>query len=232
MLKNLALFMAAGALLIPSASARSAGTETNPQAGMLHEIIRDNRGFKALETAQDQGADINGMHQGETPLGFAARRGLKGYVDRLISRGADVNARDENGRAPLLLAIGGRHRVIAEWLLQEGANPGYADRDGNFPLYTAAAAGWSGMVAMLVEYGADVNARHAVADFSPLQIAVLRGRGQVEKILLQAGAKFLYPPSTAAASPPPRATPGLHSHGPLTARATPRRPSPTTGSVQ
>lgn len=48
---------------------------------------------------------------GQTPLHAAARGGHAGVVTMLLQRGADANARDNDGLSPLLLAVRGRYRV-------------------------------------------------------------------------------------------------------------------------
>lgn len=48
---------------------------------------------------------------GQTPLHAAARGGHAGVVTMLLQRGADVNAQDNDGLSPLLLAVRGRYRV-------------------------------------------------------------------------------------------------------------------------
>ena len=210
MLKNIAILIAAAVFLAPVIPARASDPEhsvsiecdivpekaakiaaagTFPRAGILHKIIRDDLGHAALASAQDQGADINGEHRGDTPLTMAVRMGLEGYVDMLIKRGAHINTPDAHGRTPLFLAAGGRQNKIAEWLLQEGANSNIADKDGTFPLYLAAAAGWNDLVELLLKYGAHVDARHSYADASALEIAELREQDKAREILLAAGAE-------------------------------------------
>lgn len=57
-----------------------------------------------------QGGDLSlEDFNGQTPLHVAARRGHAGVVTLLLQRGVDVNARDEDGLSPLLLAVRGRY---------------------------------------------------------------------------------------------------------------------------
>jgi ankyrin repeat protein len=56
-----------------------------------------------------------------TPLHAAARTGQKKAVELLIDKGADLNAKNENGVTPLQMASQNGHRSIVE-LLQK---PGY-----------------------------------------------------------------------------------------------------------
>lgn len=50
---------------------------------------------------------------GQTLLHVAAQRGHAGVVAMLLPRGVDVNARDEDGLSPLLLAVRGRY--LGSW---------------------------------------------------------------------------------------------------------------------
>ena len=55
----------------------------------------------------------------------------------LISHGADINAKDRNGRTPLHLAAGGRSLEALKILISKGANINEKDRDGHTALYYA-----------------------------------------------------------------------------------------------
>jgi ankyrin repeat protein len=57
------------------------------------------------------------------------------------------------------------------------------------PLHQAAAFGHSGVVAVLLKHGADVNARDALSGYTPLMRAVIEQRAGVARQLIAAGAK-------------------------------------------
>ena len=59
---------------------------------------------------------------GDTPLLWAASFGNKEVVEMLITKGADVNAKAEEGWTPLHYATGGNDRGIAELLIANGAD--------------------------------------------------------------------------------------------------------------
>ena len=59
---------------------------------------------------------------GSTALGHAAKKGHKEIAKLLISKGADVNASDEEGRVPLHFAAANSQKEIAELLISKGAN--------------------------------------------------------------------------------------------------------------
>lgn len=75
-----------------------------------------------------------------------------------------------------------------EALLDAGADPERADREGRTPLHRAAAAGHRDVVERLLAAGADVNARDEADRRTPLQCAVASGHAETVELLLAKGA--------------------------------------------
>ena len=112
-----------------------------------------------------------------TPLMYAAREGAADAAMALVALGADVNVRDPEGVTPLIEAILNAHFDLAAWLLDHGANPNLVDNAGMGPLYAAIDMNtppWErsrpdaritsdldcvGLMRVLLDHGADVNAR-------------------------------------------------------------------------
>jgi ankyrin repeat protein len=112
-----------------------------------------------------------------TPLMYAAREGAAEAAMALADLGADVNVQDPEGVTPLLEAILNAHFDLAAQLLKRGANPNLADKAGMAPLYAAIDMNtppWErsrpdakitteldclGLMKVLLDHGADVNAR-------------------------------------------------------------------------
>jgi len=67
----------------------------------------------------------------------AAEKGDFADVKRHLKRGADVNAKDEYGRTPLLEAARNGHKAVAELLIAKGADVNAKDNNGRTPLYYA-----------------------------------------------------------------------------------------------
>ena len=63
-------------------------------------------------------------------LHAAARNGDLAQVDRLLAQGASLNAPDEAGRTPLIVATVQGHIEVVRRLLAAGANPALLDREG------------------------------------------------------------------------------------------------------
>ena len=94
-------------------------------------------------------------------------------IEALLSEGADVNARDNNGLTPLMVvAFLGRVDIV-RLLLQKGADVNARDLQGEGALIKASAAGREKIVRLLLEKGADVNAKELLGINSLLRIFLL-----------------------------------------------------------
>lgn len=120
-----------------------------------------------------------------TPLIEAASHGHSEIVRLLLDVGADVNAQTIYGNSPLSLAAEfGQDEAVAEILKQKNLNVSPAQTDGKTPLHWAALKGYSKIVRLLLDHGADVNARDE-NEKTPLLLA--RNRA-IAKILQSHGA--------------------------------------------
>ena len=143
------------------------------------------KGIETIEALLDGGADINQQAgDGTTALIVALQNGDAAIAKRLIERGADVNSANGKGWTPLFLAVKNRSREI-----------------GTVPNPVIDTAALMDVVKLLVEKGADVNARTKVRSDQYGATAFLREAGatpllraaycadlEVIKYLLQHGA--------------------------------------------
>jgi ankyrin repeat protein len=96
---------------------------------------------------------------GRTPLHYAALRGGKEEVQRLLEIGADVNAKDNYLFSPLHYAAKRGHGEVVRLLLAKKAVLNSEDHYLCTPLHHAAVKGHREIAAMLMDAGADLNAK-------------------------------------------------------------------------
>ena len=95
----------------------------------------------------------------DDPQDLLLRLVRDGVTDRdslnfLIERGADVNGRDENGSAPLHIAVSNSAVLLVKRLIERGADVNAADGEGRTPLMIARAIGNRFVIAVLEPFGA------------------------------------------------------------------------------
>lgn len=133
--------------------------------------------------------------QGQTPpteAELAAYRGLhaaaaQGRIDdirRFAAAGAELNARDGNGRTPLHVAAFRGHREAARALLEAKADPALLDGQRYDAVTIAAVRDDTAMVRTLLENGASAKLITSVYDGTALIAAAHLGHvGSVEELI-------------------------------------------------
>lgn len=145
-----------------------------------------------LLLAHGAAVDGRGVHsRGMTPLHFAAYRGLKVIAELLLTKDADLNARDLNGQTPLFLAVNSGRKDVVEMLVAKGADVFAQANDGTTILHESAGRGteyYQTIVEVLLAGGANVDGRDR-SGRTALHLATFYGSGKVAEFLLAKGAE-------------------------------------------
>jgi ankyrin repeat protein len=78
-------------------------------------------------------------------------------IQALLSRGADIDARDAAGRTALFTATHGNRIEVARILIEAGADVNAKDRINDSPYLYAGARGHHGILTMTLAHGADLR---------------------------------------------------------------------------
>ncbi|KAJ1330882.1 serine/threonine-protein phosphatase 6 regulatory ankyrin repeat subunit B [Microdochium nivale] len=160
----------------------------------------------AISMLLEHGADVNARApaMGPTALMGACQRGLPDVIELLLSKGADVNFRASNGMTALaLVAAFGPDwnvKILLDHYKEHGKEKAlrehleYKDREGLTLLLAAIVRGWTDAAELLVEYGADVNAKDSFGR-SAYDLSAARGFWDLTSKLREFGAHVDHPGS-------------------------------------
>ena len=145
----------------------------------------------AVRSLLAQRADVKAVQpDGAGVLHWAAHWDDVEMAGMLIEAGADVNARNDLGVTPLLVASTNASAPMVDRLLAAGANPNVASVGGESPLLVAARAGNAAVVKALLAKGAQVDASEPVRGQTALMWAAANRRAEVVRALIQGGASI------------------------------------------
>lgn len=162
---------------------------THPPVGQaLIQAVSDGD-LQRVQNLLVKGANVDSRNQsgGYTPLYLAACEGNPEIVKLLIAKGADVNAKGQDGDTPLMGASARGHQEVAELLLAKGADVNAKLYDDRTALIDTALSDRPEFVKLLLENGADVNAKDTDG-VTALHLAAGSDHLQIAKLLLEKGA--------------------------------------------
>jgi ankyrin repeat protein len=151
--------------------------------------------FGIVQLLLERGADVNTREDHESPLHLASWNGRLDSVRALLNCGANVNAKDSQGRTPLYQALRGSSIEdagfgVVQLLVEHGAAVNTRDKDDETPLHRASYYQHLKSVRMLLDHGANVDAENTKGQ-TPLQQAFeLSSKDQVDiiQLLVERGA--------------------------------------------
>ena len=121
-----------------------------------------------------------------TPLHLAGLAEDPDVAAALLEGGADVDARDAEGRSPLHAAIGLSVPYV-QALLKKGANVNAIDLQGHMPLHSLAPSASAEVIRVLLDAGAKLDAKDKDGR-TPLRCVPL-SRTDIRRLLSEAGGK-------------------------------------------
>ena len=131
-------------------------------------------------------------------LDYAVEKGDKDIAELLIEKGADVNAKNKSGQTPIDIAMGQGRMDIASVLLDNGAEASFLTkmrvnmarqekRPADLSLLSAAKNGEQQEVKVLLDQGADINAKDSEGN-TALCIAAFERHQELAMFLIDQGA--------------------------------------------
>ena len=164
---------------------------------MNNNNIPDETYIKLFRNGLDVNTIIN--KKNETVLDEACSQRRLELVKYLIENGADVNTKDDECKNLLHYAIDVSNKIendhsvktkeIIQEILKKDIKINETDQSNRTPLHLACKYGDPEIVQMLVKKGADINANGGPVQGSPLFVAILNGKNDIAKNLLEQGAK-------------------------------------------
>nr|ADA72187.1 AnkA [Anaplasma phagocytophilum] len=180
-------------LIKNGAAVEGVANESALAAGILGGCFQGRRAVLHMERVIGAGASVNAPMGTLSPLAAAVRavnegadpKAIKGIIDSLVQKGANLGSMDEQGNPALHLALVNARGKIAKVLIKAGANPEQLDCHGRTPLHVAAAVGDTAQFKMLARSSPEqCFSSHSYTGDTPLHEA-LTSREVTERSFLK-----------------------------------------------
>jgi len=160
------------------------------QSRNLMSAIKAKNFGKIIDAIERRGAYINFREEGDTPLIAIIKMGGEEsdkyeILNSLIKRGANINARDRQGRSALIIALDRELGRIASFLIEKRADVNTKDRRGRTPLMIALDRGLFTVASDLISRTTDLNAVLNPEGQTALVIAAKKGKYELVKKLIE-----------------------------------------------
>jgi ankyrin repeat protein len=172
-------------LLLMTASLAALGADTRVVDAAK---ARDREKVRAL--LQQKAVPGETAADGTTALHWAAHWDDVELASLLLKSGANVQAANRYGVAPLVLACANGSGRMVDLLLKAKADPNTTVGDGETVLMTASRTGNATAVKLLIAAGAKVNAQEGWRGQTPLMWAAAEGHSEAVQALIAAGAEI------------------------------------------
>lgn len=163
----------------PEKAAKEIGASIFPEMFKREEL-------KSIKTNVRKTQNVVGSGYGVALIHAFSKRGQASAIELLLRLGADVNAKDELGKTPLIHAVINRNYEVVQLLVGKGANL-ESTFGGNTALIEATAANDDAVVKLLLEHGAQIEAKNRDGH-TALQFAAANSYVAIVQLLLSKGA--------------------------------------------
>lgn len=121
----------------------------------------------------------------EEQLMEAAWNGDQVTLEVLFKNGLPIDTQNEAGLTALHQALNNDHFILANWLIEQGANPNLVTKTGITPIALAAVSDEAELTERMILSGADVNQPLHRGGFTLLMNAALEGLTATLKVLIK-----------------------------------------------
>lgn len=152
----------------------------------LKDVVAD---YRLFAKCNDEEISVHSKwHDNDTMLHVACSMGHLEEARILIETGADINASGANGATPLHVAIKyGLSLELVRHLVAKGASLEAVDANNDRPIHVASQWSRFEIIELLLDAGADVNARGSLG-MTALHLAASNGTVTAVELLVRKGA--------------------------------------------